>query len=336
MGFTLKNESDNSGLADTEPVLYANRVIVGTRSVRRGERFRAYINLADEQNPLGIAIVPTVTVSSFVTRTDAPTGRAVHVTPWNDNWIHACSVQFDMDTVTHYNGRFMVFLRARQTAGNLTNDTILVRLGHVGMLYGFTPYTEEKGFTLMNRWQALNFGMVEFPPIGLPYDSVMHSRYGNEISIQIRATRAAPHTSAEMDLMDVVLVPADEWIGEFIDPTENAGYFSKLGVAQITEGQRHLQVNPIKHPKHKGLAQIMSSWATWAGAPTGTSILRWLPIMGVDPVLQPNEEQKLWLFTEALESVGADEWISEPWQCYRLQMWRNSRWYAFGRGQEGC
>jgi hypothetical protein len=99
------NQSDDSG---GSPDLRANRIIIGSRSLSRGENFTPYINISDEQNPVGI----TVTVganTAFATSTSTPTGRrATYTSPASAGATTEVTITLNSTIAPEYLGRFGV------------------------------------------------------------------------------------------------------------------------------------------------------------------------------------------------------------------------------------
>jgi hypothetical protein len=94
-----------------------NRLVMGLRSYDRGDRFTAFINLSDEQNPSGYT-VSAVAPGSFADDTQAPTGRRLQGTLAFNTTSNIGSVRLDSDVLADFTGIYHLYLRATSTNGN--------------------------------------------------------------------------------------------------------------------------------------------------------------------------------------------------------------------------
>lgn len=213
----------------------AKVVMAGLRSVNRGENFRSYINIADEQNPSGVSVALGAD-TTFATSTIAPSGRVANYTPPGAGTnVTRATISFDSTIASHYSGKFHLYLRVITTAPSLTSYTIIVQTVASDIVY----ISQEAQATVTNSstvgGKELDFGEVVLSP----FNNVLNGREqssGFEFRIQIQSV----DSSTRLDLVDICLIPIDEWGGEFEAP---------VGVAALNLVDRSLVVDSISSQK---------------------------------------------------------------------------------------
>lgn len=297
--FKFHNQSslDSDILSD---VVLDNRVIAGLRSVNRGDDFTAFINCAQEQNPVGIAVIAG-TGTAFGDESGAPTGRsAVHSTQGNGltNYDTALTIDFFDSIANEFYGTYHVYLRAQLydpdpdvVAPVGDHDDVRVRLqvrsGSGGVTYT-TGYRQFIGWDKWDNtlpapgeeerykdWQLLDFGQINIPVTGI----LKSTELPDETAIVIQIASAAS-TELRVDLYDVVLIPVDEWSGDFVDNALE----DDSGVAY----RYLLDVDSLAYPKR----DIRSLVRTANVVERMRAVYQ--PITNGPAVLQANADQKLW------------------------------------------
>lgn len=316
----LHNVSDGNAYGGAGPSLWAQRVIMALRSYDRGANFRPYINLAGEQNPPGVTTGAGGVETSFTTDTTTAAGRRVTYNPVASLALSIrCGINFSGAVAKEYEGRYRMFLRARQQGGDLTTNYISVQIRIEVM--ADTLYTSNiLRFSYANDWQPLDFGEIDFPPTGsIAADEAFD--YGISINVYASASTNVP----DLYVYDLVLMPCDEYIVDTVDPTSttSGGTALRLGKLYESEAERYLTIDGTKLPKQP-IRSILHREDNDGikGA--------WLPI-GDRPILQANKRQKLWFMTfRATPSGGTptNEKRSEPWVAHSVQLWSIERYFA--------
>jgi hypothetical protein len=272
--------------------LLENRMVVGLRSLDRGSSFVSFINLADEQNPIGIS-VSAGTGSAFANKLNAPTGRMItHTTPPTGSlstYADAATITFGPSISRDFYGTYHTYLRAQlvePAASPVGDDTdVQVRLSVRSGSGGITKTTkhvrfvgwDENGETFKD-WQLLNLGKIDLPVSDLFNDDELPDEF--QIVIQVSS---ATSTNLEVNLYDLVLIPVDEWAGDFIDTAleDDSG---------VGNGYK-LDIDSVTFPKRRIRALVRSA--------DSSELIRasYQPITPGPAILQSNADQRLWFLT---------------------------------------
>jgi hypothetical protein len=273
------NRGDEGGV-DEEidedlPNSWANRYIIGLRSVDRGGgrggNFVSYINLADEQNPIGIDVT-VGTGSAFANDIEAPTGRRItHTTTGNGVWETAATITLGPSIARDFYGIYRAFLRAERTDGD--SDNIQIRLRVRSGSGGVSSVTDYKEIYSRNPWQLLDFKTLEIPATGLINTDELPDEL--EIDVQVNTDTA----SLTLYLFDVILIPTDEWAGEFLDTAHEDD-------SNVDNGKR-LDVDSVSFLKRDLRALVETADAS----AFISSVYR--PISSKPAILQANADQRL-------------------------------------------
>jgi len=264
------------GTVSTE--LYLNRALVGLRSINRGSDFLAYLNFADEQNLAGITVTPEATDSAFTNAIEAPTGRAVDYTPGAvRSMAEEVRVEIAAPLVDDYFGVYHAFVRYHQTYGSAGDIGVRLHVvaddpnGTLGY-YTDTLYTETT-----NEWAFFDFGRLELPPGDIQSPDLLMQMY---IVLELSTSNAA----ATMRAYDLILIPTDEWAGDFV---ENITESSTAGISATS--QEILDIDSTTHPNRRILSFLKDA--------TNDQIMtRYVPITTGHMILQANAIQRLWFF----------------------------------------
>lgn len=307
--FLLRNRSDVDGPGGSAPDAWANRVFCGTRKTSRGAAFVSYLNCADEQNPIGVAIT-LAAATTFQDDIEAPSGRAArHQQTGTSTWADQVTFTLDPSIARDFYGKFRCFVRAYQAAGSAGDVRVRLqaRTGSGGLLMT-TDHAVFDGVGANYDWQALDMGQVELPPAGL----MTSSELGDEMAfvIQVWSSVGTNYTW----FYDLVLIPVDEWSGDFVDQA--------LTTESGLENGYSLDVDAITLPK---------AWETRALVRTSNALhlvrSKWQSRAVVDAVLQANADQRLHFLAFRCDTAN-DRWYSEPWLAHSLQVWRVARYKA--------
>jgi len=176
----------------------------GLRSKWRGPDFQAYLNFADEQNPADVTAVVGA-LGAFATNTMTSTGRCLRWTaPGIAIMQQGGRIEIGGSVSKQYQGIFHVFLRYWSSTG--ANGDVR---GYVRFMLpvGIQVTTDTFEINVASDWIAQDLGVIRIPtgPMLDPSDFLG----AVDIQVHLQNTIAAART---VDLMDIVLIPADEWL----------------------------------------------------------------------------------------------------------------------------
>jgi len=212
-------------------------------------------------------------------------------------------------TARDFYGVFHAYVRARQTAGAAGDIDVQLRIetgsGGVSINSGIVQFTN------LSPWQLLDMGEVRIPAA----TDLKSDEYTDAASVVIRA--GSTSTGDSVCFYDVILMPADEWIGNFTDRANTADSAVSAG--------RLFDIDSIINPKadlralcreSDAYESIVSIYQAAAGGPA---------------ILQANARQRLWFLTARTASVGSSDWRSEPCVSHSVVLHKVQR-YLSGRG----
>jgi len=314
----------SAGWNGATPALGANRTFTAIRSESRGTNFRLFVNLADEQNLAGIAVKTPPATVTFVNDVTATTGRCVLYNPVGvDAMADVCYVEFDKIIADHYYGSFHAFLRLRQVGGSAGDFEVRlsVRTKAGGLLFQSDTYTLDPipaAGADQERWLLFDAGPINL----VPSQFLASSDQLNEIQIAIGLSNANA-TPGDLRLMDLALLPVDEWASDSEDYTFGlAGLLAR----EVSDQLRYLDIDSIGNPRYIKRCLLRredtedSINALWVFRSNGPSIL------------QANADQRIYvLMARHFASGGEDFWESNPSCSTTVQSFSRAR-YMSGRG----
>jgi len=306
----IRNQSDDD-LTST-PVLFSNRTLVGLRTVDRGENFRAYINLAEEQNPSGITVQAGGGTFTFQSDIHTPTGWKLQCLNTGTAATTICLIRWDQTISSEYYGKYHIFLRGYQYNGSDGDIEVQLR-GSVGASAS-KALTDFVAFQTTSDWELLDMGVVTFP-----FSSPISPTESGIVDMLIRA-RAANATT-DFDLYDLILLPVDEWALDSQDVNLDSTVADALGYRSDDDYNTYLDVDSISWPKNKAkvLLKLYSN-----------DLLDndWQTIMSGDAIAQSNVTQRYWfLHTDTSDSpeIGSRYAVVNSIQMWRLQRYLSAR-----------
>lgn len=309
--FKLRNRSDFDG-GTTAPKLYSNRLICGLRSLtRRGvdcSDFRSLINFSDRQVPFGLTIS-----GSSSAKTSAPTGRYMSLTTSSTSYVTAVTVTFSNSLVRQYHGEYHMYLIGYQVNG--AAGEVLIRVKITSGSGGVTTTTRPRVFKqVTDDFELLDFDAISFPTIGV----LAGEEIGDQATITIEG-KTTDGNSHIINFYALVMVPTDEWFGDFTDKANIAG--SVIG--QLNGLERLIDIDSLSLPKKLGRSVVKqadvneSVVSVYEFAPNG------------EVILQANASQRLHVLSAAYGTSSA--WITKPQVAWSVQAFKNQR-YLSGRG----
>jgi hypothetical protein len=207
---------------DYTDAYHASSAILATRSQDRGSSFRMYLNVSEEQNIAGISV--NGPVGFFIANTSAPSGRCGYYNP-GAGQTGAFWFRIESSIAADYFGRYRAYLRVHRNDAGATDCTIKLSVGIADPYTLYTAYTYESEVkTVLSNQLAylIDFGTIDIPGFGA-------LRNNDTISpIILRLDFANGVATPELNIYDLILVPVDEWAGEFsaLNPDEDP---EKLG-----------------------------------------------------------------------------------------------------------
>jgi hypothetical protein len=251
------------------------RLIAGLRSDVRGESFSAYINLADRGNQSGVTVSVTGS-SAFLTYVFAPTGRVVHYNPGAaiEALGYEARVLLNAALAEQYFGIYHAYMRVNQVSGISGDFTAQLRIDA-----GTAFVTDEVDVLSVASGIApavVDFGQIRLPGLTAPATGdQLESLY---IDIWLSHTRAA---AGNLYLYDLILIPVDEWSGEFV---------YNDAIEDILQRGRVLEIDSVINPKAYIRALLRD------GSATGAIYNDWRTVANGELIHQANASQKMWVF----------------------------------------
>lgn len=308
------NASDAPSSSD--PQLYANRVIVGLRSLYRGRDFTAFFNLAGLQNPNGVGVSILNASSgtpSFVALRSKAAGQVLNWSPSGAVVLDArVLVRLDKDLANQYIGKYHLYLRGQQVSGSPGEISVQVRFGSGGLAFGFI--SEIKTFDYTGDDQLLDFGRVEVLA-GFQITDI-----ANEANFYIYAANNSA-SARQVRFYDLILIPADEWLGDFVDWDNSDD--SILGRPDSTGESRYLEADGIHVPRPRAVIRNADNDDLYVTYRQNTPSA---------PILQKGAAQRLWFLFDRYYAPGTSvEGRSDIAISHRVVLYMAQR-YKAGRG----
>ncbi len=296
----LTNQSD---AASGSPVLHTNRLIVGLRSLSRGENFTPFLNISDEQNPTGV----TVTLGANTTYSNDPitiTGRRASFAFSGANTSTEVTITLNNTIAPEYMGRFRAFLRYKHHAGNPGGSYFRLITTPGGG--GLARYSEYYFPQVNTDFQIADFGIIEIQPRA-PGDN-----YG---AIKFEIEVVTTTVDQEIYFYDLILMPVDEWATDAVDESGLAARTGAVGNGDL------LDIDSVTYPRAVDQAILRQV--------SDGRIIGYFQNRQPGPVLlQANRDQRLWflaLMYETGTELSAPIAISHSVQVYRVQRYLSAR-----------
>lgn len=300
-----------------------NTLVLGLRTLSRGEDFDAYLNASDAQQPDGIEFAiegPTPGVPSLgqALQDDyaAPTGRSLDLTGFDPSetgyttLVSACSWQFSEDMAKQYVGVYHAYLRCYFSEFSVGN--VKLRLRSVfGEEYNVS-YSDVVTPTLGGWACALDMGQLSILP---SYTMRADDSIGS-IKIYLDSFSDDTVNYANSRIYDVVLIPADEWSGNFGMP--------KLSGTSVLTYDYGIEIDGISTPRQYRAAEVLKPKDKTL---PNQYVAEWSRIASSEPIFQANSNQRLWF----MQYRHGDGLVSFFENCGSVAAERSSR-YLLMRG----
>ena len=295
----IRNQSDVDTGA-TAPDLGTNDVIVGLRSVDRGDNFVAYLNASDVQQPPWITVG---TLYAFANSVRSPTGRVLDCTPAAGALLQTITWDIDGDYAPSFYGTFHAFTRVYQySVGAINTIGICLAIGSGGgtLWTGSPTYVSS-----VAAFSVVDLGRVTIPGTIIPPDDVM-----DYLRIEIDTFGDAVET---LYIYDLILIPVDEWAGHFYRVGRELGARGSLNSAV-------LDIDNISYPKRQPRPTLRHAFNNMVW------VSEWGYIGHVPAVLkQGDQAQRLWWFCYNQNTRGYFEVANSIYNCEYVDRFSSMR-----------
>lgn len=260
------------------------RFVMGLRSMNRGADFTAYLNFSNEQNPAGISVTAGAN-TGFVADLTTPTGVALQYNPPGAQALAArgtinIGTAAVPATAAQYVGKFHVFFRFK-AYGAATGFTTRLRLIDLNGVLHHTSQT-----IVIPLGGSTDYGVVDFGVLRLaPFSK--HTALADTGRFSLIVDVSAGNGVDSIDLVDLVLIPVDEWAGDF------EAQAALLGSGVFAE------FDSISSPKDGIQSPVWNATPAVSTAciQRTNGLVMW----------QANERQRLWFFVFGVQVGGRDE-----------------------------
>lgn len=303
------NPADKDGRDGSLPDLWYNRLVVGLRDYNRGNNFRAYINLADTQNPDGVDI-SVGTNTAFVSDPNAATGRTITYTPLGaEAMATRATIALGTTIARDFYGTFHVFLRCKRS-GSSTQTDFDIQLQIVTGSGGITKTTDSQQLESNVAATLLDFGQITLPIDGrLGVDEL-----NDTTTINIQASAA--QTGITLTFGDLVLIPVDEWSVDTIDLANT----DESIVGLVDNVQRMMDIDSLSKPKYPIRTLVRQN-----GTELVVSIYD--AISPGQAIVQANKQQRLWFFAMRTSATGTSfVWVSLVDIAHEVLIYKTDRY----------
>jgi hypothetical protein len=260
------------------------RFVIGLRSMSRGVNFTACLNFSNEQNPAGINVANGAN-TGFVADQTSPTGVVLQFNPPGAVALAArgtinVGTAGVPATAAEYVGKFHVFFRY-ETTGGATTYTTRLRVEDLNNVVHHTSETETIAAGATTDLGVVDFGEVRLSPFSTHTALADTSRFSLIVDV------SADNGTDNLNLIDLWLIPVDEWAGDF------EAHTSLLGSGVFAE------FDSVSSPKDGTQSPV---WNTTPAVSTACIQRTNGPV-----ILQPNAQQRLWFFVFGVQVSGRDE-----------------------------
>jgi hypothetical protein len=273
--------------ATGSPNMECDRLLVGLRSVARGEAFNAYLNASDRQIPFGITVSAS-SPGSFENSSVAPTGRRLTITSSTTNtWQDVCSWQIATSIARDYYGSYRAFVRVHRTNGDA--DDVRFRLKLVFGSGGGATFSRDAYVLSTTDGELVELGRIDVPNTSV---AGLAENLGDELRLVLQVYHTAGSITTRV--YDLILVPVDEWAVDTTIPALNTTDASEVN------GESYLDIDSVSSPKEPLVAYNRTL--------AGLIKVRYQAIAGGPAMLQAGARQRLWF----LAALYNGQWASYP------------------------
>jgi len=297
-----------------------NTLIMGLRSLSRGTDFAAYLNCSDVQQPPGISFYYNSSVT-LPSATYTPTGKYLHLhgidTGDGSHWENGCYWTLSSDLAKQYIGTYHAYVRVYDSlAGAVTYRLRSVFGSELNVSYSDTGTTDAN-----LSMQVIDLGQFKIHP------STSMRPNDNVETVSIYLDTISKDDSINYtwnEVYDIILIPADEWSGNFGVPMLTGSgalyYGNGLDVDGITSPRQYRAAQTIKSPSSPAYYTTYDDTYRYVDS-------EWARVTSGEPIFQANKDQRLW-FTQYRQTGGRFFFFQN---CGKVCAQRSSR-YLLARG----
>lgn len=271
----------------------AKKILIGLRSISRGEYFKQHINTNGLNNEYITVTADNITAAQI--NSDSPTGNVLRTSfVGSDDMKRRFYVDINPPIAQEYYGRYRAFARAIDTTANLSEGDIS---SYLSISLGSSHNSKYAyNIDIDDDWYYFDYGIIELPP------SIVPEIYYGTLRINLYANNDNAN-AVNLDWVDLVLLPVDEYAMEIrqnpdvITTTRSittADSVSMIGKSNVFSTLRDEDTYYITD-----IPMVISS----------------SPFQ-----LQANANQKLYFFVPELSK---HEWVG------RVSLWKNERYLTF-------
>jgi len=274
-----------SGQPLPKPVILAQTAMyAGLRSYDRGANFTSFLNLADEQNPVGITVTVNGGTATFATDVTSPSGRVVDWTTGGalaEAWLAYITIPTAL--ADDFTGEFRCFMRLVVQSGNPQDMFYRLKtcLGtYTNTIYQTVQKSPNVGGGILT--ELLDFGKITLPPA----QNDNGETFKNTI---IRIDGQAVNVGVHGHLFDIIIMPCDKCFIEtnaFSAPDVGVGTFNDEAKLNYQAGEwKRLDIDSTI-PRRMIKSDVQNI--------TGYTITPWANKINGPLIWQPNERQRWW------------------------------------------
>jgi len=310
----------------------SSRYILGLRSAERDfdatYPFKAYINFSDTQQAAGITLSlggGCAYQGGSGTINESITGRWIRATVGAGS-SQLVGIAFNSEMAYSYTGKFHVYLRYTDDPTAAGGFLMRARL-LINFTYSYNVWQGD--------WHGLYYqsagcdaepfiadlGVLQFPLTTPPKRS---GRFTNSVYLLVEIYNTTTG-ALDCDMLDLVLIPCDEWIGDFCsniaDVSDDIGMTEQLDIDSATMPYSPIEAhNRYDNDRGAGGAYLLFDKSTWTAASSEPAF--W----------QANKAQNLWFLGMDLYAANSPYWLSfSSYDLIRVQF-RGVRRYILARG----
>lgn len=294
-------------------LLKSGRFVLGIKQVDGYELFRAFLNLADTQNPEGVAVgIVDGATTSFVDSLGAAAGRAVRFDASGvalNTLADRVKISLATTVANSFYGTYRLFVRGYQYAGSA--GAIRLRWRVVSGSGGMSELTDAQVTVSTSDHELIEFETT----IQLPVSNQQTAgELGDETSLILQI--AASSSAARFDVYDIFLQPTDLGWADVQDTANSSA-------SAVGDGER-LAIDSIGEPRVTIRAKAEK---------TATGLIKssYSPESNGELRVLAQAQQRIWVLAAARPSAGSTVWVSQPEMLHSIRGWQVDR-FLTGRG----
>lgn len=287
-----------------------DRLMVGSRSLGRGENFTPFLPLTDRthHNTLFMLINHKSANMAYT----SGLMYTLRYSTWSaqsgdTSFTSLVRIIISNKDAEAYIGTFRVFVRGRVTSGS-AND-ISLRAGFATGYSGSLVYTEYDSFKSTTKFEVLDLGIISLP---FGATNIM-----GQLVIQLEGKNSSG-AGRTVNLYDVVLMPVDEFAADAIAVNGFGGY--RYGLTDAIDADAKTVVIDGANPRSEIEARIAT--------PQGQTVNSMIVAATGKPVIKDNDT-RLWFFAMTLKN---DIWYAEDIIYHKIKVKTIQRFAALSAG----